>query len=53
MKLIPKIWWQKEAQQVAVAAEYCCLLEARETACGLSKVNISGTNSIGGVITSQ
>ena len=43
MKLIPKSWWQKEAEQVALA-EYCCLLEARETACGLSKVNIPGTN---------
>ena len=42
MKLIPKSWWQKEAEQVALA-EYCCLLEARETACGLSKVNIPGT----------
>ncbi len=43
MKLIPKSWWQKEAEQVALT-EYCCLLEARETTCGLSKVNIPGTN---------
>ena len=43
MKLIPKSWWQKEAGQVDFP-EYCCVLEARETACGLSKVNVPGTN---------
>ncbi len=32
----------ERAEQVALA-EYCCLLETRETACG-SKVNIPGTN---------
>jgi hypothetical protein len=43
MKLIPKSWWQKEAEPV-VLTEYCCLLEAMETGWGLSKVNISDTN---------
>jgi hypothetical protein len=43
MKPIPKRWWQIETEQVTLT-EYCCLLEARETACGLSKVNIPGTN---------
>jgi hypothetical protein len=42
MNLIPKSWWQKEAEQVALS-EYCCLLETRETSCGLSKVNIPVT----------